>query len=136
MKSRIHSVTGYDLVLAPEAIGLDNVSSSEIFGIASSLTAELGDDWRLKASGFFGTDRTGGYSDLYLGGALAIHNDKDVFNRNLAHEAGVAGPLAELPAGALSVAFGAEVRRPDFFATLPFIAIDRRRDHLFSDGGL
>src|SRR3546814_8927954 len=40
-KSRIHSVTGYDLVLAPEAIGLENVSSSEIFGIASSLTAEL-----------------------------------------------------------------------------------------------
>ena len=109
-KSRIHSVTGYDLVLAPEAIGLENVSSSEIFGIASSLTAELGDDWRLKASGFFGTDRTGGYSDLYLGGALAIHNDKDVFNRNLALEAGVEGPLAELPAGALSVAFGAASR--------------------------
>src|SRR3546814_11202549 len=75
-KSRIHSVTGYDLVLAPEAIGLENVSSSEIFGIASSLTAELGDDWRLQASGFFGPDRTGGYYDLYLGGAQAIDQDK------------------------------------------------------------
>src|SRR3546814_1385825 len=67
----------------------------------------------LVRSGFFGTDRTGGYSDLDLGGALAIHNDKDVFNRNLALEAGVEGPLAELPAGALSVAFGAGVRRHD-----------------------
>src|SRR3546814_19388102 len=90
----------------------------------------------LKASGFFGTDRTGGYSDLYLGGALAIHNDKDVFNRNLALEAGVEGPLAELPAGALSVAFGAGVRRHAFFATLPCNDLDRRRDNLFAYGAL
>src|SRR3546814_15281277 len=103
-----------------------------LFPYTSLFRSELGDDWRLKASGFFGTDRTGGYSDLYLGGALAIHNDKDVFNRNLALEAGVEGPLAELPAGALSVAFGAGVRRHDFFATLPFNDIDRRRDNLFA----
>src|SRR3546814_14645171 len=82
-KSRIHSVTGYDLVLAPEAIGLENVSSHEIFGIASSLTAELGDDWRLKERRFFGTDSTGGNSDTYLGGALANTSDTDTFNRTL-----------------------------------------------------
>src|SRR3546814_20447117 len=64
------------------------------------------------------------------------HNDKDVFNRNLALEAGVEGPLAELPAGALSVAFGAGVRRHDFFATLPLNDIDRRRDNLFAYGEL
>src|SRR3546814_2607082 len=46
------------------------------------------------------------------------------------------GPLAELPAGALSVAFGAGVRRHDFFATLPFNDIDRRRDNLFAYGEL
>src|SRR3546814_11721879 len=62
------------------------------------------------------------------------HNDKDVFNRNLALEAGVEGPLAELPAGALSVAFGAGLRPHDFFATLPFNDIDRRRDKLFAYG--
>src|SRR3546814_16656921 len=45
-------------------------------------------------------------------------------------------PLAELPAGALSVAFGAGVRRHDFFATLPFNDIDRRRDNLFAYGEL
>src|SRR3546814_15684355 len=39
-KSRIHSVTGYDLVLAPEAIGLENVSSSEIFEIGRASCRE------------------------------------------------------------------------------------------------
>ena len=135
-KSRLHSVTGYDLALSPKVRGLDNVSSSEIFGMAPSLTAELGGEWRFKASGFFGTDRTGGYSDLYLVGALARHNDKHIFNRNLALEAGMEGPLADLPAGALSVAFGAGVRRHDFFAVLPFNDIDRRRDNLFAYGEL
>ncbi|PAL24288.1 TonB-dependent receptor [Sphingopyxis sp. GW247-27LB] len=135
-KSRIHSVTGYDLVLAPNVNGIDNFSSSEIFGIAPSLTAELGGDWRFKASGFFGTDRTGGYADIYVGGALARHNDKHFFNRNLALEAGMEGSLTELPAGALSVAFGAGVRRQDFFGILPFNDIDRRRDNLFAYGEL
>src|SRR3546814_11397826 len=83
----------------------------------------------LVRSGFFGTDRTGGYSDLYLGGALAIHNDTDVFTRNLALEAGVEGPLAELPAGSLSVAFGAEIGSAScresvcHYVSLPVVAV-------------
>lgn len=135
-KSRLHSVTGYSLDLAPDQLGLDNVSTSEIFGIAPSLSADLGGDWRFKASGFFGTDRTGGYSDLFFGGEPLAHIDKHFFNRNLALEAGFQGPLFALPGGDVRIAFGAGARRNSFFAASPTGDVDRRRDNLFAYGEL
>src|SRR3546814_9281001 len=103
-KSRLHSVTGYAVDVPPDQLGLDNVSTSEIFGIAPSLAADLGGDWRFKASGFFGTDRTGGYSDVFFGGEPLAHIDKHFFNRNLALEAGFQGPLFALPGGDIRIA--------------------------------
>ncbi|KGB54702.1 TonB-dependent receptor precursor [Sphingopyxis sp. LC81] len=135
-KSRLHSVTGYSLALAPDELGLDNVSTSESFGIAPSLSAELGGDWRFKASGFFGTDRTGGYSDLFFGGNLLAHIDKHFFNRNLALEAGFQGPLFVLPAGDVRMAVGGGARRNHFFAASPTGDVRRRRDNLFAYGEL
>lgn len=135
-KSRLRSATGYSLTIAPEEFGLDNLSTSEIFGIAPSLTAELGGDWRLKASGFFGTDRTGGFADLFFGGDLLGRTDKHFFNRNLALEAGLQGPLFALPAGDVRIAFGGGARRNHFFAASPTGDIRRRRDNLFAYGEL
>lgn len=135
-KSRLRSATGYSLTIAPGDFGLDNLSTSEIFGIAPSLTAELGGDWRFKASGFFGTDRTGGFTDLYFGGDLLQHTDKDFFNRNLALEAGFQGPLFTLPAGDVRIAFGGGARRNHFFAASPTGDIRRRRDNIFAYGEL
>ncbi len=135
-KSRLHSVTGYAVDVPPDQLGLDNVSTSEMFGIAPSLAANLGGDWRFKASGFFGTDRTGGYSDLFFGGEPLAHIDKHFFNRNLALEAGFQGPLLTLPGGDIRVAFGAGARRNDFFAASPTGDINRRRDNLFAYGEL
>ena len=135
-KSRLHSVTGYSLALAPDQLGLDNVSTSESFGIAPSLSAELGGDWRFKASGFFGTDRTGGFSDLFFGGNLLAHIDKHFFNRNLAFEAGFQGPLFALPAGDVRIAVGGGARRNHFFAASPTGDVRRRRDNLFAYGEL
>ncbi|WP_447953258.1 TonB-dependent receptor domain-containing protein [Sphingopyxis chilensis] len=135
-KSRLHSVTGYAVDVPPDQLGLDNVSTSEIFGIAPSLAADLGGDWRFKASGFFGTDRTGGYSDVFFGGEPLAHIDKHFFNRNLALEAGFQGPLFALPGGDIRIAFGAGARRNDFFAGSPTGDVDRRRDNLFAYGEL
>lgn len=135
-KSRLHSVTGYAVDVPPDQLGLDNVSTSETFGIAPSLAADLGGDWRFKASGFFGTDRTGGFSDLFFGGELLTHLDKHFFNRNLALEAGFQGPLFALPGGDVRIAFGAGARRNDFFAGSPTGDVDRRRDNLFAYGEL
>lgn len=135
-KSRLRSATGYSLTIPPDEFGLDNLSTSEIFGIAPSLTAELGGDWRFKASGFFGTDRTGGFTDLYFGGALLQRTDKHFFNRNLALEAGFQGPLFTLPAGDVRIAFGGGARRNHFFAASPTGDIERRRDSIFAYGEL
>lgn len=135
-KSRLRSATGYSLTIAPDQFGLDNFSTSEIFGIAPSLTAELGDDWRFKASGFFGTDRTGGFTDLYFGGDLLLRTDKHFFNRNLALEAGFQGPLFALPAGDVRIALGGGARRNHFFAASPTGDIERRRDNIFAYGEL
>ncbi|WP_447759771.1 TonB-dependent receptor domain-containing protein [Sphingopyxis panaciterrae] len=135
-KSRLRSATGYSLTTPPNEFGLDNLSTSEIFGIAPSLTAELGGDWRFKASGFFGTDRTGGFTDLYFGGDLLQRTDKHIFNRNLALEAGFQGPLFALPAGDMRVAFGGGARRNQFFAASPTGDIERRRDNIFAYGEL
>lgn len=135
-KSRLRSATGYSLTIAPDQFGLDNLSTSEIFGIAPSLTADLGGDWRFKASGFFGTDRTGGFTDLYFGGDLLQRTDKHFFNRNLALEAGFQGPLFELPAGDIRIAFGGGARRNHFFAASPTGDIERRRDNIFAYGEL
>src|SRR3546814_17027342 len=90
-KSRLHSVTGYAVDVPPDQLGLDNVSTSEIFGIAPSLAADLGGDWRFKASGFFGPDRTGGYSDVFFGGDPLAHIEHNFFNRNHAPDAGFTG---------------------------------------------
>ncbi len=135
-KSRLHSVTGYSLTLTPDQLGLDNVSTSEIFGIAPSLSAELGGDWRFKASGFFGTDRTGGFSELFFGGTLLARIDKHFFNRNLALEGGFQGPLFALPAGDVRLAFGGGARRNSFFSESPTGDVERRRDNLFAYGEL
>lgn len=135
-KSRLRSATGYSLTIAPDEFGLDNLSTSEIFGIAPSLTAELGGDWRFKASGFFGTDHTGGFTDLYFGGDLLARTDKHFFNRNLALEAGFQGPLFSLPAGDVRIAFGGGARRNHFFAASPTGDIERRRDNIFAYGEL
>ena len=135
-KSRLRSATGYSLTIAPGDFGLDNLSTSEIFGIAPSLTTELGGDWRFKASGFFGTDRTGGFTDLYFGGDLLLRTDKHFFNRNLALEAGFQGPLFTLPAGDVRIAFGGGARRNHFFAASPTGDIRRRRDNIFAYGEL
>lgn len=135
-KSRLRSATGYSLTITPDQFGLDNLSTSEIFGIAPSLSAELGGDWRFKASGFFGTDRTGGFTDLYFGGDLLQRTDKHFFNRNLALEAGFQGPLFALPAGEVRIAFGGGARRNHFFAASPTGDIERRRDNIFAYGEL
>ncbi|HEV7312613.1 TonB-dependent receptor [Sphingopyxis sp.] len=131
-KSRLRSATGYSLTIAPEECGLDNLSTSEIFGIAPSLTAEIGGDWRLKASGFLGTDRTGGFTDLFFGGDRLQRTDKHFFNRNLALEVGLQGPLFALPAGDVRIAFGGGARRNHFFAASPTGDIRRRRDNIFA----
>lgn len=135
-KSRLHQVTGYAVDIDPADFGLDSVSTSESFGIAPSLAADIGGDWRFKASAFFGTDRTGGFSDLFFGGTRLAHVDKHFFNRNLALEAGLQGPLFALPAGDIRLAFGAGARRNDFFAATPLGDIDRRRDNIFAYGEL
>src|SRR3546814_15072341 len=52
-KSRLHSVTGYAVDVPPDQLGLDNVSTSELFGIAPSLAADLGGDRPFKARRIF-----------------------------------------------------------------------------------
>ncbi|WOF44543.1 TonB-dependent receptor [Sphingopyxis indica] len=131
-KGRVHQTLGYDQMLAPDVFGLDNVSTSESVGIAPSLSADLGRNWQFKASGFFGTDQTGGYAELFSGGDLLSHIDKHFFNRNLAIEGGFQGPLFRLAAGEVAVAFGAGARRNDFRAILPVNVVDRRRDNIFA----
>lgn len=135
-KSRLHSVTGYAINGPPRELGLDNISTSEIFGIAPSVAIDISSDWRFKANGFFGTDRTGGRSDLFFGGERLARVDKHFFNRNLALEAGFQGPLLALPGGDLRIAFGAGARRNSFFAGSPTGDVDRRRDNLFAYGEL
>ena len=135
-KGWLRSVTGYAADGSPDQFGIDGVSTSEIFGIAPSIAIDIGGEWRFKASGFFGTDRSGGYTDLFVGGERLVHVDKDFFNRNLALEAGFQGPLLTLPGGDVQIAFGAGARRNSFFAGSPTGDVDRRRDNLFAYGEL
>ena len=133
-KGSIRQTIGYDRTLGADIFGLDNVSTSNSVGIAPSLSADLGKQWKLKVGGFFGTDRTGGYADFFTGGALLSHIDKHFFNRNLAIEGGIQGPLISLPAGDVRVAVGAGARRNDFRAILPVGGVDRRRENVFAYG--
>jgi outer membrane receptor protein involved in Fe transport len=135
-KGWLRSVTGYAAEGPPDEFGIDGISTSEIFGIAPSIAVDIGGEWRFKASSFFGTDRSGGYTDLFFGGERLAHVDKDFFNRNLAIEAGFQGPLLALPGGDVRVAFGAGARRNSFFAGSPTGDVDRRRDNIFAYGEL
>ncbi len=90
--------------------GLDVRTDFETFGVASEIEAELGKGWTGSISGFYGTDTTDGVTLNYTG-ALAARSTRSFFNRNLAIEAGVQGPVLALPAGDIQLAAGGGWRK-------------------------
>ncbi|MGQ3138378.1 MAG: TonB-dependent receptor domain-containing protein [Sphingopyxis solisilvae] len=133
-RSRNHSVTAFTLGATPETSGFDAVSTSKIVGIAPGLAIELGGDWTFKTTGFFGTDRTGGATRLFAGGAELARIDRHFFNRNMAIEGGFQGPLFALPGGDVRLAIGGGARRNFFRSVTPTGTLARRRDNIFAYG--
>lgn len=85
--------------------GLDAHTDFKTFGVAPKIEAELGKGWTGSISGFYGTDATDGVTLNYTA-AVAARSTRRFFNRNLAIEAGVQGPIFMLPAGDVRLAAG------------------------------
>lgn len=132
-RGHMASVTGYAADISPTESGNIARTRSQSFGFAPSLDVNLGGGWKFKANGFVGSDSTDGTTGLFFGGAEIATPTRHFFNRNLAFEAGIQGPLLTLPAGDVRLAAGAGVRRNDFRST-PSLGqtIARRRDNLFA----
>lgn len=133
-KSRSHAVTGFTPTGDLRTSGFDAITHSEIFGIAPTLEVGIGADWSLKATGFYGTDRTAGETALFAGGTEIARFDRRFFNRNLAIEAGFQGALLALPAGDIRLAIGAGARRNQFRTGGAVGDLSKRRDAVFAYG--
>lgn len=133
-QSRNHAATGLTPSGDLHMGGFEAITHSETFGIAPTVEVEIGGDWRFKASGFYGTDRTTGKTRLFSGGAEIASFDRLFHNRNLALEGGFQGSLFALPAGDVRLAIGAGARRSRFGTGGAVGDLARRRDAIFAYG--
>ncbi|PAL24335.1 TonB-dependent receptor [Sphingopyxis sp. GW247-27LB] len=108
-RGAMRSVRGIFVDRPISARGLDVHTKFESFGVAPVMEVELGGDWRARIAGFYGTDTTDGVTRSFTNGVeTPIY--RRYANRNLALEAGLQGPIVELPAGDLRLAIGGGVR--------------------------
>ncbi|WP_172840765.1 TonB-dependent receptor [Allosphingosinicella indica] len=85
---------------------------SRATGLAGTMTADLGGDWRLRAEGNYFVNATRQRQDESAGQGLV--NIFDTRNAMLEFAAKLDGSLLELPAGPLRVALGAQHRREEY----------------------
>lgn len=107
----------------------------ETLGFAPTLEADLGADWSARISGFYGTDKTHGLSQNFTNDiarlSLRIFN-----NRSLSVEAGVEGPLFDLPAGSVRLAAGGGWRSNHLNALIAGRAFAPTRENRYAYGEL
>lgn len=133
---RQQSASGLSLTLPVTSQGLLVRRDFETFGIAPSLEIELPGRWSATVTATYGTDKTQGETQLFLGGALFRTTNLAFENSSRSLEVGAQGPLFALPAGDVRLAFGAGARRTSFFADLPANDVSRRRTNHFAYGEL
>lgn len=135
-RGTMKSATGFTVAQPLRASGLEARTRFETFGVAPTLSVDLSEQWKLKASAFFGTDITEGLSQNYTGGAPSTATARHFFNRNLAVEAGLQGPLFNLPAGAARLAVGGGYRTNRFKSEIGTRSFSRLRRNHFAYGEL
>jgi len=106
------------------------------FAVAPTVTARLGGDWTARLVSSYGRDRTRVNSDIYYFGSFFGTSFRGYDNDATSIELNAEGPVFDLPAGSIRVAFGAGYRRTSLnllSMTLGITtrAFDRHRDNRF-----
>lgn len=128
------SETGYLLDRPADYQGLAIRNKFETFGVAPTLEIDMSRDWSAKVSGFYGTDKTDGFTRFYFGGAQTGSAVRRFNNETYSAELGLQGSLFELPAGKVRVATGAGFRSYSFSSDTTGQNFNKRRNNYFAYG--
>ncbi|OUC56912.1 outer membrane receptor protein [Sphingobium sp. GW456-12-10-14-TSB1] len=137
--SRQDIIQGYLTGQSHFASGADARADTRSFTIAPNLSVRLGGDWTMRFVSSFASDNTRIHSNVYASNTVTSTGYRRYDNSSISAELGAEGPLIDLPAGPVRVAFGAGYRRTSIDLVAGnngaiVTAFDRHRNNIFGYG--